>query len=224
MRTRLRDRREAGRELASRLKPYARQKDVLVLGIPRGGVPVAFEVARALFAPLDVFIVRKLGAPGYHELAMGAIASGGAQVINQDVVASLGIPQFAIERTIAAETREIERRERVYRGDRPPLDVKGKTVILVDDGMATGSSMLVALKALRSLEPKRLVVACGVASPSACALVGQIADECVCVLEPSDLGAISPWYEDFAQTEDGEVCALLQRGSGSGKARVAEAG
>lgn len=221
MLTPLRNRRAAGQQLASRLKAYAGRKDVLVLGIPRGGVPVAFEVARALFAPLDVFIVRKLGAPGYHELAMGAIASGGARVINDNVVASLGIPRFAIERTIKLETAEIERRERAYRGHRPSLEVRGKTVILVDDGMATGSTMLVGLRALRSLDPKRLVVACGVAAPSACALVSQVADECVCVLEPPDLGAISPWYEEFAQTEDSEVRELLDRSPGPEKPRAA---
>jgi predicted phosphoribosyltransferase len=211
MLTPLFDRAEAGRRLAEKLQAYANRDDVVVLGIPRGGVPVAFEVARRLAAPLDVFIVRKLGAPGYHELAMGAIASGGARVINEDVVASLGIPHFAIERTVVAEEQEVERRELAYRSDRGPLDVRGKSVILVDDGMATGSSMLVAVKALRSLRPARLVVASGVSSPSACSAVAEVADECVCVLEPDDLGAISPWYKDFTQTEDEEVCDLLAR-------------
>lgn len=211
MLTPLRDRAEAGRKLALKLLRYANRADVIVLGIPRGGVPVAFEVARALAVPLDVFIVRKLGAPGYHELAMGAIASGGARVINEDVVASLGIPHFAIERTVVLEEEEIARREKLYRGRHPPLEVRGKVVIVVDDGMATGASMLVAVKALRSLSPARIVAASGVSSPSACSAVGDVADECVCVLEPDDLGAISPWYQEFDQTEDEEVCALLAR-------------
>ena len=211
MLTPLHNRAEAGRKLALKLRRYAYRADVIVLGIPRGGVPVAFEVARALVAPLDVFIVRKLGAPGYHELAMGAIASGGARLINEDVVASLGIPHFGIERTVVLEEEEIARREKLYRGKRPPLDLRGRIVILVDDGMATGASMLVAVKALRSLSPARLVVASGVSSPSACSVVGEVADECVCVLEPDDLGAISPWYEDFAQTGDEEVRALLAK-------------
>jgi len=211
MLTLLSDRAAAGVRLAAKLQAYAGRADVIVLGIPRGGVPVAFEVARALKVPLDVFIVRKLGAPGYHELAMGAIATGGARVVNEDVVNSLGIPHFAIERMVVVEEEEIERREQAYRGDRGPLNVRGKIVILVDDGMATGSTMLVAVKALRSLSPRRVVVALGVSAPSACAAASQVADECVCVLEPPDLGAISPWYLDFRQTEDAEVCALLER-------------
>ena len=211
MLTPLHDRAEAGRKLALKLHRYGNRVDVIVLGIPRGGVPVAYELARALAAPLDVFIVRKLGAPGYHELAMGAIASGGARVINEDVVASIGIPHFAIERTVVLEEEEITRREKLYRGRHPPPDLRGKIVILADDGMATGASMLVAVKALRSLSPARIVVASGVSSPSACSAVGEVADECVCVLEPDDLGAISPWYEEFGQTEDEEVCALLAK-------------
>lgn len=215
MLTPLHDRRDAGRRLSLRLQAYANRKDVIVLGIPRGGVAVAFEVAKSLGAPLDVFIVRKLGAPGYHELAMGAIAAGGARVVNDDVVQSLGIPHFAIERTVVLEEEEIERRERIYRGGKPPLHVHGKTVILADDGMATGSSMLVAVKALRSLGPARIVAASGVSSPTACAALTQAADECVCLLEPPDLGAIAPWYEDFEHTWDDEVCALLGRGPSS---------
>lgn len=226
MLTPLHDRKDAGRRLSIRLLAYANRKDVIVLAIPRGGAPVAFEVAKSLKVPLDVFIVRKLGAPGYHELAMGAIASGGARVVNDDVVQSLGIPHFAIERTVVLEEEEIERRERAYRGGKPPLHVQGKTLILVDDGMATGSSMLVAVKALRSLGPARIVAASGVSSPTACAALTQAADECVCVLEPPDLGAISPWYEEFEQVRDEEVCALLgrglssDRGEGSRPARV----
>lgn len=211
MLTPLHDRAEAGRKLGLELQRYANRGDVIVLGIPRGGVPVAFEVARALAAPLDVMIVRKLGAPGYHELAMGAIASGGARAINDDVVASLGIPHFAIERTVVREEEEIERRERLYRGRRPPIDVRGRVVIVADDAMVTGASMLVGLKALRSLQPARLVVAVGVSSPSARFAVGEVADECVCLLEPDNLGAISPGYEEFDETEDEEVCALLAK-------------
>jgi predicted phosphoribosyltransferase len=211
MLTPLHNRTEAGRKLGLKLLRYANRGDVLVLGVPRGGVPVAFEVARALAAPLDVFIVRKLGAPGYHELAMGAIASGGARVINEDVVASLGIPHFAIERTIVIEEEEIDRREKAYRGRRPAIDIRGRVAILVDDGMATGASMLVAVKALRSLGPARIVVASGVSSQSACSAVSEVADECVCVLEPDDLGAISPWYDEFDQTGDQEVCSLLAK-------------
>jgi len=224
--TPLRDRAAAGRELSARLLAYANRKDVIVLGIPRGGVPLAFEVAKGLKAPLDVLIVRKLGAPGYHELAMGAIASGGARIVNDDVVQSLGIPHFAVERTVVREEEEIERRERRYRGDRPPVHVFDKIVILVDDGMATGSSMLVAVKALRSLAPARIVAASGVSSATACAALVQAADECVCVLEPPDLGAISPWYLEFDQISDEEVCSLLGRGplfrgaEGPGRARI----
>ena len=220
MLTPLHNRAEAGRKLALKLQRYSYRGDVIVLGIARGGVPVAFEVARALAVPLDVCIVRKLGAPGYHELAMGAIASGGARVINDDVAASLGIPHFAIERTVVLEEEEIARRERVYRGRRPPLDVRGRIVILVDDGMATGASMLVALKALRSLGPARLVAGVGVSSPNACSAVGEAADECVCVLEPDDLGAISPWYDEFEQTEDEEVCTLLAKAEERPRART----
>lgn len=215
MLTPLLDRKDAGRRLSLRLQAYANRTDVIVLGIPRGGVPVAFEVAKTLRAPLDVFTVRKLRAPGYHDLAMGAIAAGGTRVVNDDVVQSLGIPHFAIERTVVLEEEEIERRERIYRGGKPPLHVHGKTVILVDDGMATGSSMQVAVKALRSLGPARIVAASGVSSATACAALTQAADECVCVLEPPDLGAIAPWYEEFEQTRDEEVCALLGGGSSS---------
>lgn len=223
MLTPLRNRADAGRRLAIKLLRYSNRGDVIVLGLPRGGVPVAFEVARALAAPLDVFIVRKLGAPGYHELAMGAIASGGTRVINEDVVASLGIPHFAIERTVVLEEEEIARREKLYRGRRPPLDLRGKIVILVDDGMATGASMLVAVKAIRSLSPSRVVVATGVSSPSASSAVSEVADECVSVLEPDDLGAISPWYQEFDQTEDEEVCALLAKADERPRARTRHA-
>jgi predicted phosphoribosyltransferase len=211
--TRLRDRTEAGQLLAARLKPYANQSDVLVLALPRGGVPVAFEVAKALGAPLDVFIVRKLGVPGHEELAMGAIASGGARVINEGVVRSLGIPDAAIERVATSEEREIERRERAYRGTRTRIDPAGKTIILVDDGLATGATVRAAVEALRSSGPARVVVAAGVGAADTCAALARVADECVCVIEPPDLHAISLWYEDFSQTEDEEVRDLLDEAS-----------
>ena len=168
MLTRFRDRTEAGQLLAERLAGYAGRSDVLVLALPRGGVPVAFEVARALEAPLDVFVVRKLGLPGHQELAMGAIASGGVRVLNEDVVEALSIPNRVIEAVTSRELRELKWRERAYRGDRPPLEVRGRTVILVDDGLATGSTMRAAVAALRRLKPARIIVAVPTASPSTC--------------------------------------------------------
>jgi len=208
---RLHDRAEAGRLLADQLAKYVKSTDVLVLALPRGGVPVGFEVARRLRAPLDVFVVRKLGVPGHEELAMGAIASGGVRVINQDVVRQLGIPPWIIERVTAAETRELERREQTYRGGRPPVPVEGRTVILVDDGLATGSTMMAAVEALRPRRPARVIVAAGVGAPQSCAALSHVADECVCALEPPMLDGVGKWYEDFSQTEDSEVRALLER-------------
>jgi len=208
---RLRDRAEAGRILAEKLARYTNRSDVLVLALPRGGVPVAYEIARRLRVPLDVFVVRKLGVPGHEELAMGAIASGGVRVINQDVVGHLGIPEWAIDRVAAAEGQELRRRELAYRGDRPAPPLQGRTVILVDDGLATGSTMRAAVEALRPLGPDRIVVAAGVCAAQTCdALVG-VADECVCALTPPALDAIGRWYEDFSQTEDEEVRELLER-------------
>lgn len=171
------DRREAGRLLASKLTEYADRPDVLVLALPRGGVPVAYEVARALHAPLDVFLVRKLGLPGREELAMGAIASGGVLVLNEDLVRSLGIPRDVLQAVIAAEREELERRERIYRGGRPPPDVRGRTVILVDDGLATGSTMRAAVAALRRQVPARIVVAVPIGAPGTCAEFEREADE-----------------------------------------------
>src|SRR5262245_55861426 len=184
MLTAFRDRAEAGRSLAERLVAYAGRPDVLVLALPRGGVPVGFEVARVLGAPLDVFVVRKLGVPGHEELAMGAVASGGAWVLNDDVIRALNPPFRVIQAVAARELQERGRRERAYRGDRPPPDVRGRTVILVDDGIATGSTMRAAVAALRRLGPGRIVVAAPVAAPSTCAELADEAVECVCCLIP----------------------------------------
>jgi predicted phosphoribosyltransferase len=209
--SRLRDRRDAGRRLAERLKDYAGRDDVVVLGLPRGGVPVAFEVAEAIGAPLDVFVVRKLGVPGQEELAIGAIASGGTRVLNAKLAERIGLPAEWIEAIDAKERRELERRERAYRGDRPPPDVSGRTVILVDDGLATGSTMLAAVSALRAAAPERVVVAVPVADPRVCEVIGREADEAVCLLTPTPMHSVGEWYEDFSQTSDEEVRELLAR-------------
>jgi len=184
-----------------------------VLGLPRGGVPVAFEVARKLSVPLDVFLVRKLGAPGQEELAMGAIASGGIVVLNHEVIEALRIAPEIIEAEIAYERVELSRRERLYRGQRPPLDVFGRTVILVDDGLATGSTMRAAVRALRRANPHRLVVAVPTAAPSTCEEFQTIADACVCTITPEPFRAVGLWYENFDQISDEEVCQLLFRAS-----------
>jgi putative phosphoribosyl transferase len=204
------DRCEAGQILASRLLRYADRPGVLVLALPRGGVPVGFEVARALRVPLDVFLVRKLGVPGRRELAMGAIASGGAVVLN-DIVDALGITVDELAETIARERAELERREHLYRGDRPPPAVHGRTVILVDDGAATGASMRVAAAALRRLEPGRLVVALPVGTADACASFASEVDEAVCAETPEPFYSVGLWYSDFSQVTDDEVRALLDR-------------
>jgi predicted phosphoribosyltransferase len=207
------DRTEAGRFLASKLKEYADHPDVLVLALPRGGVPVAFEVARALHAPLDVFLVRKLGLPGHEEFAMGAIASGGVRVLNEDVVRALRIPENVIEVVAAAEKRQLEERERLYRGDRPPPDVRGRTVILVDDGLATGSTMRAAVLALRQQGAARIVVAVPVGAPETCAEFEQEADDVICARMPEPFYAVGLWYGDFSQTTDEEVRDRLERAS-----------
>jgi predicted phosphoribosyltransferase len=209
--SRFRDRAEAGRLLARELSPYAGRTDLLVLALPRGGVPVAFEVARHLGAPLDVFVVRKLGVPGQEELAMGAVAAGGLCVVNEALVKRLGIDPAAIDAEAAAEGRELERRESLYRAGRPPIDVRGRTVILVDDGLATGATMHAAVLALRSQHPAAVVVAAPVGAPATCAALSGVADDCVCVLQPPGLDGVGRWYEDFTQTEDAEVRALLER-------------
>jgi predicted phosphoribosyltransferase len=206
-----RDRSEAGRILATKLAAYADQSDVLVLALPRGGVPVAFEVAQALRAPLDIFLVRKLGLPGHEELAMGAIASGGVRVLNEEVVRVLQVPEDVLEAVASAEQQELERRERLYRGERPPVDVRGKTVILVDDGLATGASMRAAVAALRQMGPARLIVAVPVGSAETCQNLKEQADEVVCASTPEPFRAVGLWYEDFSQTSDEEVRELLER-------------
>jgi putative phosphoribosyl transferase len=206
-----RDRREAGRRLAERLTDYAGRPDVLVLALPRGGVPVAYEVARALGAPLDVFLVRKLGVPGREELALGAIATGGVRLLNEDVVRALRIPPEVIDEVEAAERAELARREREYRGERPAPDLRGRTVILIDDGLATGASMRAAVAALRQGRPARIVVAVPLAAPSTCEEFRDEVDEVICARTPEPFFAVGLWYEDFAQTTDDEVRDLFRR-------------
>jgi predicted phosphoribosyltransferase len=208
---RYRDRSEAGRYLAGDLTEYADRPDVIVLALPRGGVPVAFEVARELNAPLDVFLVRKLGLPGREELAMGAIATGGVRVLNEEVVRVLQVPDEVIDAVAVEERQELERREHLYRGDRPPPDVRGRVVILVDDGLATGSTMRAAVAALRKQHPARIVVAVPVGAPDTCAEFRQEADEVVCARTPEPFFAVGLWYADFSQTTDEEVHELLRR-------------
>jgi predicted phosphoribosyltransferase len=203
------DRFDAGRRLASRLKSYAGSAALLVLGLPRGGVPVAREVARALGAPLDVMIVRKLGVPGEEELAMGAISSGGVWVMNERVVKSMGIPAEVIEEVAAREQHELERREQLYRGSRPPFDAKGRTVILVDDGIATGATIRAAARALRKLEPARIIIAVPTAPASTLQKLEKEVDEVVCLRTPKPFFAIGESYEDFSQVGDDEVRAML---------------
>lgn len=209
---RFRDRIEAGGLLGEELaRRYGKRDDVIVLALPRGGVPVGYHVAQALNAPLDVFIVRKLGVPGHEELAMGAIASGGVRVMNDDVLRHVAVPQQAIEEVAAREERELVRREKSYRDDRPPLDVRGKTVVIVDDGLATGSTMRAAVRALRRMEPHKIVVAVPVAAQSTCAEFRGEADDIVCLTTPEPFQAVGLWYEDFSQTTDSEVHNLLGR-------------
>ena len=212
-----RDRREAGQLLARKLMKYAHRPDVLVLGLPRGGMPVAFEVARALGVPLDVFLVRKLGVPGHEELAMGAIASGGVRVLNDDAVRALRIPENVIERVAARELQELQRRERSYRGNRPAPDVRGRTIILIDDGLATGSTMRAAIAALRKLGPERIVVAVPVGAAETCAEFQGEADEAICGEMPEPFYAVGVWYSEFSQTTDREVHDLLENAAALGR-------
>lgn len=205
------NRKDAGQQLASRLRAYAGRSDVLVLALPRGGVPVAYEVARALHAPLDVFIVRKIGVPAQEELAMGAIATGGIVIRNEQVIRSLHIRSEDFERIAALEKVELARREREYLDDRPPHNVEGRIVILVDDGIATGASMQAAAAALRSRHPQRLIVAASVGAPPVVKRFASLADEVVLVEMPEDFYAVGAWYQDFAQTTDQEVSELLNR-------------
>ena len=204
------DRRDAGRLLAAELGDYRDRDDLLVLGLPRGGVPVAYEVARALQAPLDVFVVRKLGAPGHEELAMGAIASGGARVLNRRVVEAYRLSEQDVQRVADREGVELARREQAYRGERPPLPIEGRTVILVDDGLATGATMRAAVVALREHGAERVVAAVPVSSADTCAQLADLVDEIVCARTPEPFVAVGVWYEDFSATSDDEVRQLLK--------------
>jgi predicted phosphoribosyltransferase len=208
---RFRNRTDGGRHLAEKLAAYANRPDVLVLALPRGGVPVAFELAHAFGAPLDVFLVRKLGVPGYEELAMGAVATGGVRVLNDEIVRGFGISEHEIDAVVASELRELSRRDRLYRGDRPPSDVAGRTVILVDDGLATGATMRAAVQALRQQQPGRIVAAVPTASPDTCQVLKAEADDVICAITPEPFFAVSHWYDDFTQTTDDEVRELLAR-------------
>jgi predicted phosphoribosyltransferase len=205
------NRREAGGLLAEHLHEYAGDPNVIVLALPRGGVPVGYEVARALGAPLDIFLVRKLGVPGFEELAMGAVASGGVRVLNDEVVRGLRIPQYVIDAVAEWELQELARRERVYRGDRAEPDVKSRTVILVDDGLATGSTMLAAIRALRQQQPAGIVVAVPTAPPETCQEMRTQADNVVCAITPEPFHSVGLWYQEFSQTPDEEVRELLAR-------------
>jgi predicted phosphoribosyltransferase len=211
------DRREAGLVLADRLRQFADQGNVVVLALPRGGVPVAYEVARALAAPLDVFVVRKLGLPGHPELAMGAIASGDVRVLNEEVLESYPISRTAIEAVARAERLELERRERAYRDGRPPVPIEGRIAILVDDGLATGSTMRAAVLAVRRLRPARVVVAVPVGAWQTCQVLDEVADEVVCPFTPEPFRAVGQWYADFSQTTDEEVRQLLALATGAAK-------
>lgn len=209
------DRRDAGRQLAGKLSHYAGRPDVLVLALPRGGVPVAYEVAQALHAPLDVLIVRKLGLPGQEELAIGAIASGGIQILNQDIVELLGVSPSVIERITERERAELQRREQQYRAGRPAPDVRDRTVILVDDGLATGASMLAAVHGLRTQDPARIVAGVPTAASQAVELLARAVEEIVCVMMPEPFDGVGKWYENFSQTTDDEVRILLQETAGN---------
>ena len=206
-----RNRRDAGRALAKALVRYADRSDVIVLALPRGGVPVAFEVAQAIGAPLDVFLVRKLGFPGNEEYAIGAVASGGVRVLDEDLLRSAGVSAETVRRTVEREERELRRRERAYRDDRPALELEGRTVILVDDGLATGSSMRAAVEAVRGRRPGRVVVAVPVGPADRIDDLRRRADEVVCVATPTPFLAVGRFYEDFDQTTDEEVVDLLER-------------
>jgi putative phosphoribosyl transferase len=207
------DRRDAGRVLALRLPKYRGRDDVVVLALPRGGVPVAYEVASALGVPMDVFLVRKLGTPGHRELAMGAIASGGVRVLNEDVVQWYRISDSAIERIAREEHEELERRERAYKGNRPAPDLTDRIVILIDDGLATGSTMRAAAKAVRAHRPARVVIAVPVGAPQTCAELAAVADEVICARMPEPFSAVGQWYLNFDQIDDDEVRELLQKSS-----------
>lgn len=206
-----RDRVDAGRQLAARLTEFAGRPDVVVLGLPRGGIPVAHEVATRLGVPLDVFLVRKLGVPGQSELAMGAIASGGIEVLNREMIRDLGIPQALVEQVVVRERFELERRDALYRAGRAGAIVEGRTVLLVDDGLATGSTMEAGIAALRHLSPARVVVAVPVGARETCERLRSIVDQVVCVSTPVPFEAVGAWYQEFSQTTDEEVIRLLGR-------------
>jgi putative phosphoribosyl transferase len=207
------NRQEAGQRLASRLGKYANREDVMVLGVPRGGVPVASEVAAALNLPLDIFVLRKLGVPGHEELAFGAIGSGGVRVLDREVVKSVGLSDSVIELVTRAERTELARREQIYRGGRPPLDVRGKTVILVDDGIATGSSLRAGVRALRQMQPAAIVIAAPVAPRSTVNRLRREVDDVVCAAIPERFYGVGQFYHDFSQVSDEEVNELLDRAS-----------
>lgn len=219
----LRDRREGGRVLARKLKVFGSRPDVIVLALPRGGVPVGYEVSAALHAPLDVFLVRKLGMPGSPELAVGAIASGGLRVVNEPLLRRYHIPLEEIDRIAAREQTELERREEAYRGRRAPLSVRGRTVLLVDDGLATGASMRAGILALRAAEPARIVAAVPVGAPDTCEALRVTADAVVCAMTPEPFEAVGRWYANFDQTTDDEVRELLARANAEIEPRAAEA-
>ena len=209
-----RDRTDAGKHLATKLLSYKDRPDVLVLALPRGGVPVAYEVAQLLRVPLDIFLVRKLGVPGHEELAMGAISTGGVRVLNEEIVEYLRVPEHIIDIIAAEELKELRRREVTYRGNRPEPDVKGKTVILIDDGLATGSTIRAAAQALRQQEPARIVVAVPVSAPETCDEYRIGVDEIICAVTPELFLGVGRWYQDFSQTSDEEVRDLLERARG----------
>ncbi len=209
-----RDRSEAGRALGAKLEEFANRQDVVVLALPRGGVPVGYEVAHALGAPLDVFVVRKLGTPGQEELAMGAIASGGVRMVNESVVKSFHLSPEQVEAVVAREAQEVERREQQYGEGRKRPEVRDRTVILVDDGLATGATMRTAVAALRAQGPKAIIVAVPVGARSTCELLAREADELVCLVMPRDFFAVGQWYREFPQTSDAEVRELLERAAG----------
>ncbi len=208
-----RDRVEAGQILARHVLPMLSDSQPLILALPRGGVPVGFEVARALHADLDVFLVRKLGLPGHEELAIGAIASGGMRVLNRELIEELHVAEGLISRITAVEEEELKRREHLYRQDRPPIAVRDRTVVLVDDGLATGASMMAGVRALRAQNPRRIVVAVPVAAPETCEQFRSEADEIICPATPEPFGAVGAWYDDFSQITDNQVRKLLEQGA-----------
>lgn len=211
------DRQDAGVILAEYLKEYAHQPNVIVLALPRGGVPVAYEIAEALSVPLDVFIVRKLGVPGYEELAMGAVASGGTMILNERLINQLNLDQASIDAVIQSEQKELMRREQLYRGNRPFPDLSGKTIILVDDGIATGSTMQAAVKALRKCKPTSIMIVVPVAAYETCEEMAKLVDKIICPLKPHHFHAVGLWYENFSQTSDSEVIEWLEKANSTRK-------